>query len=90
VGASLHSPVERIPGIDLAFVLQTPKGFMRMYLVDGPLDPTLDWINIFSDSSASTHLTKVVNRLFPIASCDAGELLNCGRKERAYLFGGRM
>lgn len=52
MGASLHSPVERVPGIDLAFVLQTPKEFMRMYLVDGPLDPTLDWINIFSGSSA--------------------------------------
>jgi hypothetical protein len=42
VGAFLHSLVEHVRGIDLAFVLRTPKWVMGMYLVDGPLGPILD------------------------------------------------
>jgi hypothetical protein len=42
IGASLYSPVERVHGIGLAFIFQTPKWVAGMYLVDGLLDPMVD------------------------------------------------
>jgi hypothetical protein len=71
--ASLPALVERVSRVDLAFEWRTPVRIVRIYLVDGPLDPILD--QYLSFCPELTERTKVVNLLLPIASCMTGKFL---------------